>query len=248
MVRKAFSILELVFIIVMLGIMAGVSLMYIPQTKLRSAAEALIQNIKYTKSLAQLDDRYFTMEDESVSSSVDTNVQSEFWKAGMWQIQFHMTTDDYGYSIYADTGRSASSTNFDGRPMSGDLIAKDSLNKACLSSYSESNLPSECENNRAAEAQLTKTYDVTIDSIQYDSGNNTNCSSSNSTTKRIYFDKAGLPYCGSVTINGTNSVLPERLTGPVKITLKRRNQTATICVSKGGLVYGSSDGQCDVDS
>ena len=237
--RKAFSMLEVVFIVVMLGVMAAVSVMYIPQTKLREAADYLIQNIKYAKSLAQTDDRFFAMQDDSITSYAD--VQTQYWQAGMWQVQFHLSGDTTAnsYSIYADTGRSATSTNFDGRPMSGDLIAKDPQSKACLSGYSQSNLPDECKNNIAKEVRLEETYDVTIEGIELQSSCN------ETRTARIYFDNAGLPYCGGVSISGGSATLPQRLTTSVKIVLKRHNQEATICVSPGGLIYGSSDGECD---
>ena len=235
--RKAFTMIEMVFVVVMLGVMAAVSVMYIPQTKLQQAADHMIHNIKYAKSLAQTDDRFFTMKDDSINS----DNQVKYWKAGMWQVQFHLSgnTTQHSYSIYADTGRDANTTNFDGRPMSGDLIAKDPQNKACLSGYSENNLPSECKNNIAKEVRLQETYDVTIDKIELPN----DCNETN--TARIYFDNTGMPYCGAVNINGNNATLPKRLSNNMKITLKRQKQTATICVSKSGLIYGSNDGKCD---
>lgn len=237
--RKAFTMIEMVFVVVMLGVMAAVSVMYIPQTKLQQAADHMIHNIKYAKSLAQTDDRFFAMKDDSINNYSDNQVQ--YWKAGMWQVQFHLNgnTTKHSYSIYADTARNANTTNFDGRPMSGDLIAKDPQNKACLSGYSENNLPNECKNNIAKEVRLQETYDVTIDSIALPN----DCKETN--TARIYFDNTGMPYCGAVNIGGGNATLPKRLNDNMKITLKRQKQTATICVSKSGLIYGSNNGQCD---
>ena len=237
--RKAFTMIEMVFVVVMLGVMAAVSVMYIPQTKLQQAADHMIHNIKYTKSLAQTDDRFFAMKDGSINNYSDT--QAQHWKAGMWQVQFHLNgnTTKHSYSIYADTARNANTTNFDGRPMSGDLIAKDPQNKACLSGYSENNLPSECKDNIAKEVRLQETYDVTIDNIELPDA----CKETN--TARIYFDNTGMPYCGAVNISSGNTNLPKRLNESMKITLKRQKQTATICVSKSGLIYGSNDGQCN---
>lgn len=236
--KKAFTVIELVFVIVMVGIMAAVSVMYIPQTNLQQASDYLIQNLKYTKLLAQTDDRFYTMSDGAVPNSVDVSKQTQYWQAGMWQLQFHRIGDNTqnSYSVYADTARSNATTNFDGRPMSGDLIAKDPDNKACLTGYSLSNRPTECENNVAKEVKLEETYGVTIDKIEHQG----NCTESQ--TARIYFNKEGLPFCGS-SKSGTQ--IPERLSESFKIVLKRKNQTATICVSPGGLIYGSSSGNCD---
>ena len=237
--KKAFTMLEMVFVVVMLGVMAAVSVMYIPQTKLQQAADYMIQNIKYAKTLAQTDDRYFTMQDDSINSY--SNKQAQYWQAGMWQVQFHLNGNvvKNSYSIYADTARDANTTNFDGRPMSGDLIAKDPQNKTCLSGYSENNLPNECKNNIAKEVRLEETYDVKIDKIDLPQ----NCNENG--TARVYFDNKGLPYCGKVSINAGNTTLPQRLNDNIKITLKRQKQTATICISKSGVIYGSNDGQCN---
>lgn len=225
--RKSFSMIELVFVVVMLGVIAGAAVMYIPQTNLQQAADYLISNIKYAKSLAQTDDRYYTISEANVANS-----QLKNWKAGMWQVQFHTTGSNTqnSYSIYADTGRDAATTNFDGRPMAGDSIAKSPQNKACLSGYSMTNLPDECKNNVAKETRLEETYGVTIKSVELQGDCNA--------TKRIYFDSLGMPYCGAA-----DSI--KRLTQSAKIVLARKNQTATVCISVGGLVYGSNNGVCD---
>lgn len=238
-IRKAFSVLELVFVIVILGIMATFSVLYIPQTDLQQATIYLINNLKYTKSLAQNDDRYYTMPDNSLSTNVDIASQMRYWQAGMWQLQFHTTGSDSknSYSIYADTGRSAANTNFDGRPMAGDLIAKDATNQACLSGYTMSNLPTECKNNIAKEVKLEETYGVIIKKISAQN----NCTTTN--TFRIYFDKEGIPYCGNVNIG--SGVLPKILTSQVSIELQRGKELAFICINTGGLIYGSKDGTCN---
>ena len=236
--KKAFTMLEMVFVVVMLGVMAVVAVMYIPQTKLQQAADYMIQNLKYAKSLAQTDDRYFAMRDSSINNYSDQ--QAQYWQAGMWQVQFHFGggVTKNSYSVYADTARpNAATTNFDGRPMSGDLIAKDPQNKTCLSGYSQNNLPSECENNISKDVRLEETYDVVFDNITLPD----TCKETN--TARVYFDNDGMPYCGKVNV--ANGQLPQRMAGPMKIVLKRQNQTATICISKDGLIYGSNDGQCN---
>lgn len=236
--KKAFSMIEMVFVIVMLGILAAVSVMYIPNTYLQQAADSLINNLKYAKTLAQSDDRYYTMGDNSLPDSVSKETQMRYWKAGMWQVQFHLSGNIAdSYSIYADTGRNATTTNFDGRPMAGDLIAKDPINKACLSGYSQNNLPSECNNNIAREVRLTESYGVNVKEVDLQD----NCKENN--TFRVYFDSNGMPYCGAVNIN--NNKMPERLTIPIKIELSDKKKTATICISKNGLIYGSNNGQCD---
>lgn len=232
--------IELVFIIVILGILSTAAIIYMPDTKLQQAADALISNMKYAKTLAQNDDRYYTMSDSSIGANIDLRNQIQFWKAGMWQIQFHLNgaNTKNSYSIYADTARSAPTTNFDGRPMEGDIIAKHPVNKTCLSGYGANNLPQECLNNIASEVKLEETFNVIIEKIEIQ-----NLCKENNSSIRIYFDSRGLPYCGNVNL-GQNK-LPQRLNLPITITLSYKKKKATICVSKSGLIYGSNTGRCD---
>lgn len=226
--RRGFNVIELIFTIVLIGILSMAGYMMIPDNRLQQAADSIISNLKYTKMLAQTDDRYYTMPDSSMPNSVNLNKQMENWKKGMWQFQIHLkgSNAEGSYSIYADTGRTSNSTNFDGRPMSGDLIAKDPINMSCLSGYTMSNLPKECENNIAREVKLAETFGISKIEIT-----TTNCVKESDAT-RIFFDNKGLPYCGKN---------PVRMTAPTKIVLSKGRQTATICISPNGLIYGSNN-------
>lgn len=237
--RKAFSIVELLFVMVILGIMASVSIWYLPRTELKQATEYLINNLKYTKTLAQLDDRYYTMSDSANSNAAQTASQIQNWKLGMWQLQFHNatgnTSSSNSYTIYADQAKAGTTNNFDGIPNAGDLIARDPMTKACLSGYSASNLP-DCQNNFSKDVKLYETYQTTIDSIS-----SKDCAWNASSGFSIFFDNLGMPYCKSSNAQLTQ---PIRLTAPITIQLKRRGAIATICVSKGGIIEASKDGTC----
>ena len=81
---SAFTLLELVFVIVVIGILSAV---IIPSTKtnpLREAATQLISHIRYTQHLAMVDDRYGS---------------SNEWYKGRWHIAFV----DNKYSILSNT-------------------------------------------------------------------------------------------------------------------------------------------------
>ncbi len=94
--KKAFSLIELVFVIVVIGIIAAV---VIPRTSSDSAVEAAIElqsNIRYTQHLAMQDDKF------------DPNNAS--WYRNRWQIVFNNNT----YSIVSDNG-----TNFAQDPSDG---------------------------------------------------------------------------------------------------------------------------------
>ncbi len=242
--RSAFSMMELIFVIVIIGIMAGVSIWYLPRTELKQAGETMINNLKYTKTLAQLDDRQFLMRDEQFFNTVAGNLtqaqkevamqnQVKDWKKGMWQFQFHTTragtNAQNSYTIYAEQA-TPTSTNFDGQPSNLDLIAKDPMTKECISGYSDTNLRG-CNERYAREARFYDTFQTELDSIKSD-----DCAGWNkNSTFAIFFDAKGMPYC---RLGNTNNKQPTALKKPITIKLKRKNETAYICITKGGIIEG----------
>jgi prepilin-type N-terminal cleavage/methylation domain-containing protein len=99
--KKAFTLLELVFVIVVVGILAAV---IIPKTKtnpLQEAAVQLLSHIRYTQHLALIDDKY------------DSN--DELWYKKRWQILFGKNVKSNGrwaYTIFSDTsGKSSGDAN-----------------------------------------------------------------------------------------------------------------------------------------
>ena len=90
--KKAFTMLELVFIIVVIGILAAA---VIPSTRanpLQEAAVQVLSHIRYTQHLAMLDDKY---------NAADVN-----WYKKRWQILFSANGGSdavMAYTIFADT-------------------------------------------------------------------------------------------------------------------------------------------------
>ncbi len=72
--RKAFTMLELVFVIVMVGILSAMIAPNFQRNSLREAADQVISHIRYTQHLAMMDDKYGS----------DTN----FWYKHRWTIRF----------------------------------------------------------------------------------------------------------------------------------------------------------------
>ena len=89
--KKAFTMLELVFVIVVAGILAAV---IIPSTRTNPLQEAAIQvlsDIRYTQHLAMVDDKY--------------DVSNANWYRARWQIFFQLDNSGNGnqvYGIYTD--------------------------------------------------------------------------------------------------------------------------------------------------
>lgn len=195
---------------------------------LESAYKSLATHIRATQIAALSDDVAFTQLESSKDMlrfypSIDALALLQHYHNAMWQIQFHLgriyTT--YSYSIYADTPRHAIHTNFDSRPMAGDMILKN-MDKKCLSAYNNTNTAQECKNNAQVQVRLGEYFGIEQMFLESDGF----CKESGG--GRIYFDKLGVPYCGKI---------PTPLQQPFKITLQKGKYTKSLCVMpKSGIV------------
>ncbi len=99
--KKAFTMLELIFVIVIIGILAATIVPNTRRNPLQEAAVQVVSHIKYTQHLALSDDKY------------DSNDNQ--WFRGRWQIRFFENlsftsakctnegiSDVWAYSIYSD--------------------------------------------------------------------------------------------------------------------------------------------------
>ncbi len=103
--KKAFTMMELVFVIVIVGILSAMIAPNFQRNSLREAADQLISHIRYTQHLAMMDDKF--------------NPSDPKWFKGRWQLYFSNTTngsdDKWTYSIFSDSG------NYDGNPNQSEL-------------------------------------------------------------------------------------------------------------------------------
>ena len=72
--KKAFTLIEIVFVIVIIGILAVVIIPRTERDPLREAAIQIVSDIRYTQHLAMIDDKY---------DSTDSN-----WYRNRWQLLF----------------------------------------------------------------------------------------------------------------------------------------------------------------
>ncbi len=75
--KNAFTMMELIFVIIVIGILSATMLPHFQDTSLRQAAQQVLSDIRYTQHLAMVSDKY---------DANDTN-----WYKKRWQIMFGST-------------------------------------------------------------------------------------------------------------------------------------------------------------
>jgi len=179
--------LELVFVIVVMGILAA---MIIPSTRtnpLQEAALQVLSHIRYTQHLAMLDDKY------------DANDAS--WYKGRWQIVFSKNVNTNGqeaYTIFSDK------PNYSGDP-SVTEIAKNPLNTDLLMSGGYTGTVSLDVNHNSfmGVKKLNIGMSYGVDDVNLSGG----CSDA-----RVSFDHLGRPFTGDQnTMTGPYNAGTQRL-------------------------------------
>jgi len=94
--KKAFTMLELVFVIVIVGILSYMVASSFTRNPLREAADQLVSHIRYTQHLAMQDDKF--------------DVNDATWYQERWQIVFNSDANTYNqwaYTIFSDGNKNA---------------------------------------------------------------------------------------------------------------------------------------------
>ena len=188
--KKAFTLIEIIFVLVVIGILAAVLIPRTERDPLREAAIQIVSDIRYTQHLAMVDDKY---------DSADSN-----WYRNRWQLLFGKssvnaknTGGKYAYTIFSDY-KSTSQGTPDPDEMAVNPLDKTKL----LSGGFSSGL--DWEDERATK-KLNIGYSYDIDSVT-----NSGCGRAN----RIAFDNIGRPFQGNDKNwnSSTESVLKEKCT------------------------------------
>jgi prepilin-type N-terminal cleavage/methylation domain-containing protein len=95
--KKAFSMIELIIVIVVIGILAVVMIPRIDSNRLQEAAVQVVSHIRYTQHLAMVDDKFDAGDDK--------------WFRENWQIEFVSGSTEVGYKIYSDQNHLGSANN-----------------------------------------------------------------------------------------------------------------------------------------
>ncbi|EAK0827240.1 prepilin-type N-terminal cleavage/methylation domain-containing protein [Campylobacter fetus] len=179
--KKAFTLIELVIVLVIVGIMAFFTVPKLNRNDLRLAADQIVSHIRYTQHLAIIDDKF--------------NQSDPDWYKGRWQIFFtktNQTENKQTYNIFNDKIGGSS-----GFPNKAEL-AKNPLNPSKYMSSGYAGAINFNSIEASKELNLEDTY--SIKDVKLQDG----CSKQGAPT-RITFDELGRPYKGNVTSNARHS-------------------------------------------
>ena len=113
--KKAFTMIELIFVIVVIGILAAVIMPRTGSNKLHEAATQVLSHIRYTQHLAMVDDKF-----------VENN---DTWFRSNWQIEFRSGTTFVDYRIYTDKDQNGN-VDIINNEAAIDPLSKEPLNSA----------------------------------------------------------------------------------------------------------------------
>jgi len=177
---SAFTMLELVFVIAVIGIIAALALPRFERDNLQEAADQLVSHIRYTQHLAMQDDKF--------------NPNDNQWFKRRWQILFSPTANGtISYSILSDTPSAAG--NYQGNPKANATYTKVSVARNPLDTnlYLIGTTYSTFDNS--SDERITKDLDIGKKYGIKDIDLSDNCQLNGST--RIAFDYLGRPLRGT---------------------------------------------------
>lgn len=171
--KRAFTMLELIVVIVVIGILAAIAIPRIQRNSLIECADQIVNDIRYTQHLAI---------DYNEYNRTDPN-----WFKKNWRIMFHNTEPQGGwsYTIFRDSAGDAT-----GNPNSIDEIAlsPSSSTKLLSAGYENLQIPNDKKGVLSFSPKLAieKRYGVKDVQITWPSNRNTN-------SQTISFDQFGAP-------------------------------------------------------
>lgn len=217
MKRFAFTMLELVFVIIVIGILAVLAMPSFTTSPLQRAAEQVAAHIRYTQHLAMVDDVYDPNDTQFKANPGYTATYDNLWFREYWRVRFYTNSSNVYYAVFTDKDREG---NIDTTTHTEPAI--DPLTGLYLYVGNSGTDP---KNN--INMNLTTLYAISSVSSTCDAGN-----------INIYFDNFGRPYSGSIAgtdpysallLNDCNITLAHQSDGNATITL--RPETGYVSIS-----------------
>lgn len=206
--KKAFTMIELIVIIVVVGILAAVVVPRVERNTLLEAANQVVSHIRYTQHLAMLDNKF------------DPNKKD--WFKERWTIEFTQANvngdSGWKYQVYSDITKS-------GNLNSATEVAKDPQNHNKYLSAGWNGISSADAQRINKNLNIENQYGVSSVLFSDDCKKNGNIS--------ISFDEKGRPYRKVSTIGGgAKDHIDRRLTVDCNITLSDGKDSAIITVHR----------------
>jgi prepilin-type N-terminal cleavage/methylation domain-containing protein len=182
--KKAFTLMELIFVIIVIGVLTAVMTTNTGNDSLTQAAHQVAADIRYTQHLAMIDDKYDRSEIDS-----ENKVK---WQKSRWQIYFsdNETGADgqWAYTIFSDTNGDST-----GEPTETEIAIDPNSHRRMTGGQTGSNSLKITKENFVGEKRLNigKTYGVS--NVTFSDS----CTYYNS--KRLAFDYTGRPLLGNIS-------------------------------------------------
>ena len=213
--KGAFSLLELAFVIVILGIVLGVAKFYFVADKNLALAAKQIQNdLAYTRNLALM---------QAAFRAFDTSVAKDEWFKARWQVYFirskSATNDEQTYTIFLDKNGDGNA-NLGKNELNLDReIAVDILNAKKLMNSGQSGVISKDDERANARFNIEKKFGVKA--VEFKGA----CAGAT----RVIFDEFGRLYSPLKNANTPYEKLLFHKNAPCIIRLKNA-QKQSICI------------------
>lgn len=213
--KGAFSLLELAFVIVILGVVLGVAKFYFVTDKNLALAAKQIQNdLAYTRNLALM---------QAAFRAFDTSVAKDEWFKARWQVYFirskSATNDEQTYTIFLDKNGDGNA-NLGKNELNLDReIAVDILNAKKLMNSGQSGVISKDDERANARFNIEKKFGVKA--VEFKGA----CAGAT----RVIFDEFGRLYSPLKNANAPYEKLLFHKNAPCVIRLKNA-QEQSICI------------------
>lgn len=213
--KGAFSLLELAFVIVILGVVLGVAKFYFVADKNLALAAKQIQNdLAYTRNLALM---------QAAFRAFDTSVAKDEWFKARWQVYFirskSATNDEQTYTIFLDKNGDGNA-NLGKNELNLDReIAVDILNAKKLMNSGQSGVISKDDERANARFNIEKKFG--IKAVEFKGA----CAGAT----RVIFDEFGRLYSPLKNANAPYEKLLFHKNAPCVIRLKNA-QEQSICI------------------
>ncbi len=232
MLRKAFTMIELIFLITIVGIISALIIPRMQDTNLQEATDQVIKHIRLTQSLALSQDFYLAEASQSneYSDPVKQTKSSVQWFKRWWQIQIHSEgTANSAYSVYSDYPTGGANNQFDSNPdysatfSNGDIIAVDPYTGLLIANVNTTNIP---QNQRLTDVDIGNKYNVQI--VMSNCVSVTNSRNSN----HIHFDHLGRPHCAKSPDDASLNPFDQLMRTQARITLTHlgTSESSVVCV------------------